>query len=173
MYSGVLGLQRLQCDRELVVVEPGTGPDSGAGGTSSDQHVAAKLTPSLTRPRLTVIGSAEGRSASPVAQADGHSRRAPASGRVHKYVTTWAGQVSCSTALLRQLLRQRPETPCQKPTSTGREAAVQPSPNAFKNSCEVDTQPKRISIARSEASWLLVGASLPMGSLVQSLSTTH
>ena len=44
---------------------------------------------------------------------------------------------------------------------------------AFKNCSEVETHPKRICITKTDASWLLVGASLPIGSLVQSVSNTH
>ena len=55
------------------------------------------------------------------------------------------------------------------PASDGRD---QCSPNASRNRREVETQPKRISITRTDASWLLLGASLPIGSLVQSVSNT-
>jgi Resolvase, N terminal domain len=44
---------------------------------------------------------------------------------------------------------------------------------AFKNCSEVETQPKRICISKMVASWLLLGASLAIGSLVQSVSNTH
>jgi hypothetical protein len=44
---------------------------------------------------------------------------------------------------------------------------------ALTNSAELDTQPKRSSTTRREASWLLLGKSCPIGSLMQSSSNTH
>jgi serine/threonine protein kinase len=43
----------------------------------------------------------------------------------------------------------------------------------FTNSSEFDTQPNRVCIVKSDASWLLLGRPLPMGSPMQSAKSRH
>ena len=43
----------------------------------------------------------------------------------------------------------------------------------FTNSSEFETQPKSICMVKSEASWLLLGRSLPIGSPIQSAKSTQ